>query len=161
MIFSILMSPVWSAVTDAYAKSDYAWLKKTLKYANLLSVLFAGGVVLMIFLSNWVFKIWVGEKISIPFGLSLALGVYFIVDLFITPYSYFINGMGKLKMAVLFTFIEILIYFILIFVFRNIFENSIGIVLAILGALISLGLVLVFQTYKLLNNNARGIWNAE
>lgn len=161
MVFSILMSPVWSAVTDAYAKSDYAWLKKTLKYANMLSVLFAAGVIVMIFLSSWVFKIWVGEKISIPFTLSLALGVYFIVDLFVTPYSYFINGMGKLRIAVSFTFLQILIYFILIFAFRNIFENSIGIVLAILGALISIGIVLVFQTYKLLNNNAEGIWNEE
>ncbi len=45
MLFSIIMSPVWSAVTDAYTKLDYAWLKKTLKFANLLSGLFGAGII--------------------------------------------------------------------------------------------------------------------
>lgn len=159
MVFAIFMSPLWSAVTDAYAKSDYAWMKKTLKYANILSALFGAGVILMIFLSNWVYRIWVGDKIVIPFELSVALGIYTIVDLFVTPYSYFINGIGKLKLAVLFTFFEIIIYFILIFIFGNIFENSTGIVLAILGALIIVGFIQPVQTYKLLNKTASGIWN--
>lgn len=159
MVYSIFMSPLWSAVTDAYVKSDYNWMKKTLKYANLLSAFFSLGVLLMIFLSNWVYKIWVGDKILIPFGLSVTLGIYTIIDLFITPYSYFINGIGKLKLSLLFTFFEIIVYFILIYALRGIFENSIGIVLSILGALLVVGIVQPLQTYKLLNRNAVGIWN--
>lgn len=159
MIFSIFMSPLWSAVTDAYAKSDYAWLKKTLKYSNMLTALFSVGVVFMVFVSNWVFKIWIGDKVVIPVGLTVSLGIYTIIDLFITPYSYFINGMGKLRMAVIFTFIEIMVYFILVFLFGNLFKNSIGIVLSISITMIMLAIVFSIQTYKLLNNNAKGIWN--
>ncbi len=159
MVYAIFMSPLWSAVTDAYVKSDYNWMKKTLKYANLLSAFFSVGVLLMIFLSNWVYKIWIGDKILIPFGLSVTLGLYTIFDLFITPYSYFINGIGKLKMSLLFTFFEIIVFFILIYVVRGIFENSTGIVLAILGALLVFGVIQPIQTYKLLNKTAKGIWN--
>jgi len=159
MIFSIFMSPLWSAVTDAYAKSDYAWLKKTLKYSNMLTALFSVGVVFMVFVSNWVFKIWIGDKVIIPIGLTVSLGIYTIIDLFITPYSYFINGMGKLRIAVIFTFIEIMVYFILVFLFGNLFKNSIGIVLSISLTMIMLAIVFSLQTYKLLNNNAKGIWN--
>ena len=148
MVYAIFMSPLWSAVTDAYVKSDYNWMKKTLKYANLLSAFFSVGVLLMIFLSNWVYKIWIGDKILIPFGLSVTLGLYTIFDLFITPYSYFINGIGKLKMSLLFTFFEIIVFFILIYVVRGIFENSTGIVLAILGALLVL---VLYSLYKLIN----------
>ena len=110
MIFSIFMSPLWSAVTDAYAKSDFAWLKKTLKYSNILTALFSVGIILMVLISNWVYKIWIGDKVLIPIGLTVSLGIYTIIDLFITPYSYFINGMGKLRMAVIFTFIEIVVF---------------------------------------------------
>jgi O-antigen/teichoic acid export membrane protein len=159
MIFSIFMSPLWSAVTDAYAKSDFAWLKKTLKYSNILTALFSVGVIFMVLISNWVYKIWIGDKVLIPIGLTVSLGIYTIIDLFITPYSYFINGMGKLRMAVIFTFIEIVVYFIMIFLFGNLFKNSIGIVLSISLTMIMLAIVFSIQTYKLLNNNAKGIWN--
>ena len=159
MIFSIFMSPLWSAVTDAYAKSDFAWLKKTLKYSNILTALFSVGIILMVLISNWVYKIWIGDKVLIPIGLTVSLGIYTIIDLFITPYSYFINGMGKLRMAVIFTFIEIIVYFMLIFLFGNLFKNSIGIVLSISLTMIMLAIVFSIQTYKLLNNNAKGIWN--
>ena len=159
MIFSIFMSPIWSAVTDAYAKSDYIWLKKILKYANALSLLFGLGVILMIFISNWVYKIWVGDKIIIPFSLSVTIGLYTILDLLLTPYIYFINGVGKLKLTVLLTFLSISIYLILIFVFGNLFTNSSGIVLAIICTQFIMLYFQPMQTYKLLYRRAYGIWN--
>lgn len=159
MIFSIFMSPVWSAVTDAYAKSDYAWLKKTLKYSNILSGLFGVGVIFMVFLSNWIYKIWVGNDLVIPFGLSVAFGIYSIMKLVMTPYSSFINGMGKLKISILSAFSEVTIYLILIFIFGNIFKNSTGIVLAYIGTGVLIWFVQPLQTYKLLNKTAKGIWN--
>jgi O-antigen/teichoic acid export membrane protein len=159
MVYAIFMSPLWSAVTDAYVKSDFNWMKKTLKYANLLSAIFSAGVLLMIFLSNWVYKIWIGDKILIPFGLSVTLGIYTIIDLFITPYSYFINGIGKLKISLILTVFGIIVYLILIYVLKDKFGNSIGIVLAVLGALLVVGIVQPIQTYKLLNKTANGIWN--
>ncbi len=90
-------------------------------------------LLLMIFISNWAYKIWIGDKITIPFGLSAALGLNTILQLILIPYSFFINGIGKLKLTVSITFIEIIIYLILIYVFGNIFKNSTGIVLAIFG----------------------------
>lgn len=159
MLFTIFMSPVWSAVTDAYTKSDFTWLKKTLKYANLLSVLFGLGVIFMVLISNWVYKIWVGESIKIPFSLSIAFGIYTILRLLVTPYSSFINGIGKLRLVVISTFFEIAVYLILIFTFSKIFENSTGIVLAIVGTAVLTWFMQPLQTYKLLNQTAKGIWN--
>lgn len=159
MVFTIFMSPVWSAVTDAYTKSDFKWLKKTLKYANILSGLFGIGVIFMVLISNWVYRFWVGEEIQIPFSLSIAFGVYTILRLYITPFSSFINGIGKLKLMVISTFFEIAIYLILIFTFSGIFENSTGIVLAIVGTAVLVWFIQPLQTHKLLNKTAKGIWN--
>jgi O-antigen/teichoic acid export membrane protein len=159
MVFSIILSPMWSAVTDAYLKLDYTWLKNTLKRLNIISLLFIAGVVIMIFISDWVYGIWVGKKIVIPFSLSVTLGVYTIIQIVILPYSNFINGMGKLKLTMSLSFMGILIYLILIYVFGNLFMNSTGVVLAIVCTRLIGGAIQPIQTHKLLNRTAKGLWD--
>jgi O-antigen/teichoic acid export membrane protein len=159
MVFSIVMSPMWSAVTDAYTKSDFGWLKKTLKNLNILSVLFMLGVIFMILISNWVYKIWVGDEIKVPLSLSITLGIYTMMQIAIAPYSSFINGLGKLKLTMSLTFIGIVIYLILIYLFGNLFENSTGIVMAIICTQVIGAIFQPTQTYKILNQKAKGIWN--
>lgn len=159
MVYSILLSPIWSAVTDAHVKSDYFWLKKTLRRLNLLSLLFVFGVVFMIIISNWVYKIWVGDDVVIPFNLSLSLGIYVITIILISPFSTYINGLGKLNLTIYLTFIGVPLYMVLAFLFTDIFDNSTGVVLAILSTQI-IGLIAEpLQVYKLLNQKAKGIWN--
>lgn len=75
MVFSIILSPVWSAVTDAYTKKDFLWMKKTIKRLNLLSLLFTFGVILMFIFSKWIMKLWIGDKVIIPWDLSIAMAV--------------------------------------------------------------------------------------
>jgi O-antigen/teichoic acid export membrane protein len=159
MIYSILLSPIWSAVTDAYVRTDFQWIKKTVKIFNLLSVVFAIGIVLMIVISNWMYKIWIGDKIIIPIHLSIAIGVNTIIQIFLLPYSAFINGMGKLNLTVLISFFEVIIYLLLVFIFANYFTSSVGIVLAIAMTTLLSGFVQPLQTHKLLNKTAKGIWN--
>lgn len=159
MVFSIIMSPIWSAVTDAYAQSDFDWMKKTLRQLNVISLLFVFGIILMAVISNWVYKIWVGDEIEIPMSLSVSLGIYSVMQIAIAPYSSFINGIGKLKLTVLLTFLGILVYLILIFVFGNLFNNSTGIVMAIICTHVIGAIIQPTQTYKLLNKTAKGIWN--
>ncbi|RIH65703.1 polysaccharide biosynthesis protein [Mariniphaga sediminis] len=159
MVFSIVMSPIWSAVTDAYTKSDYGWMKRTLKQLNVLSLLFIAGIVLMVGISDWIYGIWVGDKITVPFSLSVTLGIYSCLQIFVAPYSSFINGIGKLKLTLSLTFVGIATYLILIYVFGNIFKNSTGIVLAIICTHTIGAVIQPTQTYKLLNKTAKGIWN--
>ncbi|MGM0407676.1 MAG: lipopolysaccharide biosynthesis protein [Bacteroidota bacterium] len=159
MVFSIIMSPIWSAVTDAYSKSDFIWLNKTLKHLNVVSLLFGLGIIVMVLISDWVYRLWVGDDISIPFGLSVSLGIYSFMQVGIAPYSNFINGIGKLRLTVSLTFGSILIYFILIYVFGNLFNNSTGIVVAIICTHTIGAVIQPVQTYKLLNRTAKGIWN--
>jgi hypothetical protein len=61
--------------------------------------------------------------------------------------------------VVISTFFEIAVYLILIFTFSKIFENSTGIVLAIVGTAVLTWFMQPLQTYKLLNQTAKGIWN--
>lgn len=159
MVFSIIMSPIWSAVTDAFEKSDFTWLSKTIKQLNLLSVLFSAGIVVMVFLSDWVFTIWIGDQIKIPLSLSVSLAFYTIMQIVIAPYSSFINGFGKIKLTMTLTFFGISLYLILVFVFGRIFTNSTGMVLAIIIPHFIGGIIQPIQTYRILNGTAKGLWN--
>lgn len=159
MVYTIFMSPIWSAVTDAYTKADFAWLKKTLKYANILAIIFSMGIIVMIFISNYIYKIWVGTEVTVPLRLSAVIGIYTMLSVIITPYSYFINGIGKLRLTVISTVFEIILYFTFIFIFRSFFSDSTGIVLAIVVTGILVWFIQPVQTYKLLNKTATGIWN--
>lgn len=159
MVYSIMLSPIWSAVTDAQVKSDFIWLKKTLRRLNILSLLFVFGIVFMIIISDWVYEVWVGDAVVIPFNLSLSLGIYVITIILISPFSTYINGLGKLNLTIYLTFIGVPLYLLIAFLFAGIFDNSTGVVLAILSTQI-IGLIAEpLQVYKLLNQKAKGIWN--
>lgn len=159
MVFSIILSPVWSAVTDAHIKSDFVWLKKTIKQLNLLSVVFTFGVVLMLIFSQWIFKFWLGNKVIIPWNLSIVMAVYTTMQIWVAPYSNFINGLGKIKLTMSLTFLGIVVYLVLIYLFSNIFNNSTGVVMAIICTSLIGTIIQPWQIHKILNGTAKGIWN--
>ena len=159
MVFSIIMAPVWSSVTDAYAKSDFTWLSKTLKQLNVISILFSVGILFMVLVSDWVFKIWIGDKVKIPLTLSIALAIYSIMQISVAPYSHFINGFGKIKLTMNLTFVGVSLYLILIYTFGKIFSNSTGVVMAVIVPSFIGGIIQPMQTYKILRKTAKGVWN--
>jgi len=159
MVFSIILSPIWSAVTDAYVKSDFLWLKKTIKQLNALSILFTVVVIIMSILSQWVFDLWVGDKVVFSWDLIIVMAIYTIFQIWVIPYSNFINGLGKVKLTMLLTVIGIILYLVLIYVFRDLFNNSTGVVWAIIGTYIIGAIIQPWQTNKILNGTAKGIWN--
>ena len=49
MAFMIIMTPFWSAATDAYARKDYQWIKGILKTTiHFIYMIAAGGVLILL-----------------------------------------------------------------------------------------------------------------
>jgi O-antigen/teichoic acid export membrane protein len=157
-LYSILISPMWSAVTDAFVKGDYSWLKKTINYSNMLSAFFSVGILLMLLMSNTIYTVWVGKNFHVPFILSFVIAVYSITNVFIAPYSSFINGTGKIKLTMNFTILCIVIYFTSIYFFKDYFDNSAGIVTAVILSSSMAGILQVIQVHKIVNKKAKGVW---
>ncbi len=158
MVFTIILSPLWSSVTNAYVTKDFVWLKTTMKRLNILSLVFIFGIVVMIFISNFIFKLWIGDKIKVPMGLTILMAIYSMLNVFLAPYSYFVNGTGKLKLTMVFSIIGIAIYFISIYLFGHRFSDSSGVLVAILIPYILFTFIQPFQVYKILNKTATGIF---
>jgi O-antigen/teichoic acid export membrane protein len=98
MIFTIFITPFWSASTEAYQKNDIQWIKNGIKKYNLVNILLAlAGLVMLIF-SDTVYRLWLGEgKVDIAFSLSLWGFLYFNVLMYGGKYVNFLNGISALR----------------------------------------------------------------
>lgn len=157
MVNSIILSPLWSAVTDAYVKNDFDWLKKTMKRLNKLSLLFLGAIVIMILASQPIIKLWIGNKVEVPMHLLILMAVYNALNIYLAPYSYFINGTGKLRLTILFSIVGVCLYFVSVYIFGHWFKDSSGILIAILIPYMLSVLLQPYQARKILNKTASGI----
>lgn len=159
MLYGIIMTPIWSAVTDAYSRGDFAWLKNTLRKLNKFSLLVFAGVILLLAISKYVYLYWVGEKIVVPFAVSATMALYASINIFLSPYSQYINGMGKIYVSSRLVIITIALYIPLaIFLAKSPLQLA-GVMLAtciinVIGMPIQ-----IYQTHKLVNKRAHGIWN--
>jgi O-antigen/teichoic acid export membrane protein len=160
MIFAIIMIPFWSAFTDAYAKNDFDWIKKTVRKLIKIWFLMLLLAILMLIFSDLFFKIWLKGKIEIPFILSLLLALQFILFTFGGVFNMFINGVGKIKLQLISLTIGAVIFFPLSHVFIKIFHLGIeGLVLATIISNFYLPILAPLQYYKIINNTAKGVWN--
>lgn len=78
MGFGIIVTPLWSAFTDAYVRKEFDWIKKTLADMKRIWLLTSIGAVLILILSPFLYDLWVGDKVSIPFALSVAMAINLI-----------------------------------------------------------------------------------
>lgn len=159
LVFSIVVTPIWSAATEAYTLGDFDWLKdinkKLMKIVGLLSV---GGLALLC-LSPWIYDIWLGKdelEISISTSaLLLAQSVFFILY---SSHGYLLNGMGKLRIQMILTSIMAVLYVPLaVYVGDRFGLNGIIAVFALNSLLNSVWSS--WQFHLVVNHKASGIWN--
>jgi O-antigen/teichoic acid export membrane protein len=111
MIFSIFIMPFWSASTEAYKKNDIQWIKNGIKKYNQLNILLILLGLGMLFFSNTVYRLWLGEgKVNIPFSLSLCGFLFFNVTMFGGKYVNFLNGISALRIQFLSSAISPFLY---------------------------------------------------
>lgn len=157
MAMSLIISPMWSATTDAYTRGEFDWIKRALKKIHKILMGMILLVIIMVMISNFVYKLWVGSEIKIPILLSALMGLYQIIIIISLAYSNFLNGMGKLKLQTINT-VTVALLFIPLCYLLGLRFGIIGIISSMCLLNIS-GLILnVIQFQKIINNKAFGIW---
>lgn len=98
MAMTILLTPFWSAVSDAYAKGDYEWIHAaTRKYKRTLGFVVAGGFLILV-ASSHIYRMWIRDpSLSIDFSLSLAMYGYCALTAYGAIYTMLLNGLGELR----------------------------------------------------------------
>lgn len=98
IIINIILATYWSAFTNAFALNDLAWIRSSISKLIKIAALFLIIIIAQVLLAGPVFKIWVGDKIQVPFNLSVGMAGYFSVTLFTLVYTVVLNGTGNVKM---------------------------------------------------------------
>ncbi|WDF68962.1 oligosaccharide flippase family protein [Sphingobacterium oryzagri] len=158
IVFSIVLAPIWSATTDAYINKDFDWIKRSMKKVKYLLCLTFFGIVIMTFLSNIAYKLWVGKSVLVPNEMSALMGLYTFVLVSSLSVSSFLNGIGKLRIQMLNIVICAIIFIPLVYLLTR-YIGIYGILLSL--SLVNLsGLILnIIQFNKLMGHRAVGLWN--
>ena len=160
LFFSILVTPIWPAYTDAYKKGDHEWIRSITKKLIQVWALLVLAVIAMLIMAPTVYRLWIGDQLVISWGLSAMMALYTISLAWGTIFVTFINGTGKLKMQVIFSLIAGLVNIPLsVFFIRYTDLGTAGVMLATIICLSYGPVISVIQYKKLLSNTAKGIWN--
>lgn len=95
MISALALTPLWPAYTDAHARGDWEWIKKTLKismYGTVLTT--AGAALVLVIVSRYLTTTWVGADVPYSLPLFIFGGVWAVVKASGNALSMFLNGLG-------------------------------------------------------------------
>lgn len=101
MAANIVITPFWSAYTDAYSRGDYGWILNALIKQIYLMIPLVICVGLMILYGKPIIYLWMGSKIEVPTLLVFLMGVYTIILVWNNIFSYLFNGIGKIRISLI------------------------------------------------------------
>lgn len=150
--FATISLPFWSAYTDAYAKKDYVWIRRALKFKLFLLIPVAFSCLVMIGIGRFVIEdLWLGRDLGIDTLLLCLMAAYVVIFAWNRVFAWFLNGVGELKVTIYALISGALINIpISIFFVRALDLGSAGV---ILGTIASLGILTIaapIKTYLLL-----------
>lgn len=157
MFIMILINPMWIAFTDAYHKNDFAWMKNMVSKFEKILLICILGICVMAIISPAIYRLWIGNEVSVPFKLSLCTAVLICAQTAGGVFMSFINGIGTLR-------IQFLIYLFFAFISYPLMSLSckyfgvIGITFIPTIVYICQALAARIQIWKIINRTASGVW---
>jgi len=135
---SIVLTPIWSAFTEAFTNNNLIWMKKTIK--ALLKLFFISTIAILLFsvFSSKFILFWIGSSVVPSNSLTLLVAASTILLIWNSIFSSMVNGIGKINIQ-LFTGLFGAVINIPISVF---FASSLNLGCSgvVLGTIVSMGL---------------------
>lgn len=157
VFFSIVCMPFWNATTDAYERHDTTWIEQASRKMNLLTALIFVAASVMTLVSPWVYDIWVGDKCTVPFGMTCMMALYICLLILSMRYSYFLNGIGALRLQMYMT-VSAVIFIPLAWIISKTTSSIIWFMAVMCICNLPGIIVNIIQFNKILKGTATGIW---
>lgn len=156
--FTVICMPFWNATTDAYERGDIQWIRHATRKLRLMIIGIIACMVTMVILSPWVYSFWIGDSITIDIRMSIVMATYIFILIYSMRYSYFINGIGKLRLQLIFTTAAAVIFIPLAYLTTQYTHSIIWFMIVMCLVNIPGLIVNRIQFSKLINGQAKGIW---
>lgn len=156
--YTIVLSPMWNAYTDAYIKGDQQWISTTFRRAMKIWGLSVLAGIALLAISPIFYRLWVGDKVPIPFTISLSTLIYVCFFNLNNCATYLINGLNKINVQIITSVVFTALYIASTFLVGSSYQVE-GIVLCMAASYAAMSLIHLYQCHLLINNKAKGIWN--
>lgn len=159
MLFTIFLTPFWSASTEAYFKNDYQWIRNSIKKYNILNVIIFLLSIVMLALSDRIYTLWLGKnKVHIDFILSFWGFAYVAFNIYGSKYVNLLNGISALKLQFWISLATPVLYIIVAAILIKYYKmGPESLFIASIVANVNI-IVAPIQYYQIIVKNKKGIW---
>ncbi len=156
--YTVIISPMWNAYTDAYIKGDYAWIRSNFRTSLRSWFMIEIVGVVMLFLSHWFYRLWVGSAVSVPLSVSLSVFAFISLFNFNNAATYLINGLNKIRVQMITSIVVTALYLAAMLCFGHRIGIE-GVVFSMAAAYLVMGAIHFYQCRLLITSRASGIWD--
>ncbi len=158
MFSAILMAPFWTAFIEAGIRNDHAWIRNTVRQLEKIALALFFLSLFMLAISPYVYRLWLGTVVTIPFSLSVAVAIYISLNSYRTIFNYYMNGAGKVMLQLYLVILSGIVNIPLGIFLCKIYGATGVLMSSILLCAIS-AIFEIIQYRKLSIGTATGIWN--
>ncbi len=157
--FTILLMPFWSAYTDAFTRGDRSWILMTIRKLKVSWLIMVGSLIVMLLISQYAYRLWVGPDVHVSFLMSLASAAYVAIVAWSNIFAYFMNGVGKIRLQLWVAVPSAIAVIPIAIILTKVFHlESAGVMVAITLCLLPGCFLWPVQLRKLVSGTASGIW---
>lgn len=130
-VFTLALTPIWSAVTQATAEGDYKWISVLYRRLKLLAIATIVGQFIMVIILQPFINVWLGNlAIDVNMAYALIFAVSNSMFVWNGVISSIVNGTGRLKIQFILLTVGVLIKFPVAFILTGMTGAWIGVVIS-------------------------------
>ncbi|WP_339889646.1 oligosaccharide flippase family protein [uncultured Flavobacterium sp.] len=148
------LSPLWSMFAKHYIEKNKNALLVAFKKFNLFYGAIVIAVTVLALLIPFILSIWLKEKIEYPSHFILLISLVTLIRIYVTFYTFFLNGIGKLNLYILFILISVIIKIPLSYFFVDLGFDINSVVLSSLVIMVLWVIFIPYKCYKIVNSIA-------
>lgn len=155
--YTVLLSPLWNAYTDAKTKGDYKWVATTFRRSMMawVATIAVGGVMLMV--CNLFYRYWVGGAISVPLTVSAITLFYVSMFNLNNCVTYLLNGFNTIRIQIITSVVFTAAYLIAVRCIGQTYGIE-GVVACMAISYAAMSVIHLYQCQLLIKQKAHGIW---
>lgn len=159
MVFTIIITPFWSAFAEANVNNEIAWMKNTRnKLVSFVIALCPIGLI-MVAISPFFYKIWINDMVIVPVSITMLVCLYNLAQIWSTLWTQILCGFGKIRLLIIMPTISCVCYLpAAIWGCRNYGIQGL-LAASIVCFIVFTSWYGIIQVNKLINRTATGIWN--
>ena len=159
-IFTLALTPIWSAVTKAVFENNYSWIRKlykVMKIMVILAIVCEFGLVLIL---EIVINFWLGDNaIQINYLYSIVFAISGSIFIWIGAITSIANGFSALRTQVIYMTIGAVIKFPLAWLLVSALNSWIGVIIANIFSLILYCVIQPFWLNRFLDKKESEVKN--